>query len=112
MLAHLTDLEPEWIVVGEAPNARRRDASLTAETAQGIVFLCPQCFAKNGGPVGTHSVMLWFRDRGVPKGHEPGPGRWAVEGRGFEDLTLHPSVDLSKGIPGEWHGWIKNGVAT
>ncbi len=24
------------------------------------------CWAKNGGPVGTHVVLAWFRGRGVP----------------------------------------------
>lgn len=110
----LIDLEPEWVRDGDAPGTRQRDASLTIDTSQGVMFLCPKCFEKNGGPVGTHSVLTWFRGRGVEPERRPGPGRWTVTGTGFEDLTLQPSVDLTAGgrHPDEWHGWISNGVAT
>lgn len=36
------------------------------EEAQGVRFLCPKCFAANGGKVGTHRVVCWSRSRGVP----------------------------------------------
>lgn len=83
--------------------------SLTIANAQGILFLCPACFKKNGGPVGTESVLCWFRDRGVPPEAEPGPGRWVASGTGFDDLTLSPSVNVDNE---HWHGWVKNGEVT
>lgn len=110
----LVDLDPEWVIVGSTPNAIRRDADLTIATAQGVLFLDPVEFAKNGGEVGTSSVLCWFRNRGVPDDEAPGPGRWDVTGSDFSDLTLSPSVDLSCGgkHPGGWHGWVQNGEVT
>lgn len=110
----LTDLEPEWVVTGGSPNSLKRDNELTIATAQGVLFLDPVEFAKNGGPVGTSSVLCWFRNRGVSDDEKPAPGRWDVSGTGFADLTLNPSVDCSCGgkHPGAWHGWVKNGEVT
>ncbi len=79
--------------------------------AQGIRFLCPKCFRANNGPVGTHSVICWFRDRYVPDDADPRPGRWQVIGTGYHDLTLHPSI-LLPGSGCQWHGYITNGQAT
>lgn len=104
-LAKLTDLEPEWMRVGGS------DSPITAANAQGVMFLCPQCFAANSGPVGTHMVLCWFRGRGVPDDESPGPGRWMKTGSDFENLTLQPSVNL----PGDgckWHGYVTKGQAT
>jgi hypothetical protein len=78
--------------------------------AQGIRFLCPKCFEANGGAAGTHSVLCWFADKGVPADKSPGPARWPATGTGVEDITLTPSVLLLGGCG--WHGWIKNGVVT
>lgn len=110
----LTDLKPEWVRDSDIPGELHRDSELTIDSAQGILFLDPVEFAKNGGPVGTSSVLAWFRGRGVPDGKDPGPGRWTVSGTGFEDLTLNPSIDLTCGgkHPGRWHGWVKNGKVT
>jgi hypothetical protein len=81
------------------------------EDAQGITFLCPKCFSENGGAARTHSVICWWRDRGVPDDAHPGPGRWTVSGAGFADLSLSPSVHLTG--PGcGWHGFVTNGDAT
>lgn len=83
--------------------------------AQGIMFLCPQCFKANGGPVGTHAVMIAFEGRGVLD-HEgsrgtDGPTRWQVSGDSLENLTTTPSILLSP--PGcGWHGYLTNGEAT
>jgi hypothetical protein len=108
----LVDLEPAWVRLTE--NGYRHVDTIAE--AQGILFLCPQCFTKNGGPVGTHAVLCWSRSRGVPDGVTPGPGRWMLAGTSFEDLTLDGdppgqprSVDLGAG---EWHGHITNGEVT
>jgi Family of unknown function (DUF6527) len=119
----LVDLRPRWVFEFDPANGSMREAhdvntplldddddrdlpTVTAAQAQGVIFLCPACFAKNNGPVGTESVLCWFRGRGVPDNAEPGPGRWAVTGGGFRDLTLTPSVNVQNG---HWHGFITNG---
>jgi hypothetical protein len=66
---------------------------------------------KNNGPIGTHSVLCWFKGRGVPDDEFSGPGRWDVSGTGFEDLTLIPSVHLT-GEGCGWHGHVQNGEVT
>ena len=90
----------------------------TLEEAQGIKFLCPKCFEANGNSsVGTHGVVCWSRSRGVPDDAKPGPGRWKLDGNGYEDLTLNAdppnelrSVQLTSGCM--WHGGITNGEVT
>lgn len=56
------------------------------EEADGLLFLCPECFNRNGGPVGTHSFICW-RPR-VPQTTSPNPGRWELTGSGYADLSL------------------------
>lgn len=79
--------------------------------AQGIMFLCPLCFAKNGGPVGTHSVHVSFEGRNVPveagSNNDQGqPSRWnIIGGNGLDDLQLSPSI-YTKTSPCQWHGYI------
>jgi hypothetical protein len=80
--------------------------------AQGVSFLCPVCFQKNSGAVGTHSVICWSRSRGVPDDVQPGPGRWTLEGTGLADLTLNGdgssrSIALNGGCSA--HFFITNG---
>lgn len=84
------------------------------EGADGVCFLCPKCFAENGGSsVGVHSVICWFVGR-VPPELTPGPGRWNPSGTGLDDLTFVPpgatSVQLTGGGCG-WHGFVTNGNA-
>jgi len=122
----LTDLNPEWVYDFAESGSRRRAndshcfvvsddtedkdlAAISVTDAQGVLFLCPVCFVKNGGPIGTESVLCWFRDRGVPDAALPGPGRWQASGTSFADLTLSPSVNVDHE---HWHGWIKNGEVT
>lgn len=80
----------------------------TLAEANGIFFLCPKCYEAHGGPVGTHGVRVWFKDRGVPDEAVPQP-RWMVSGTGMDDLTLTPSVALNGGCG--WHGFVTNGGA-
>lgn len=87
----------------------------TLADAQGIWFLCPACFVKNGGAVGTHSVDVTFADRGATDdqgshNREGRPVRWRVSGIDFASLTLQPSIDLTPACT--WHGFITNGEVT
>lgn len=92
---------------GGAPALRRFLVHVDAVAkAQGVMLLCPGCYVKNGGEVGTHSIEVTFRDRGVPDhlgSHDRNgqPSRWAASGTGLRDLSLSPSVDC-----GCWHGFI------
>jgi hypothetical protein len=88
------------------------DVATLAES-DGVGFLCPKCFAENGGPVGTHYVICWFEDK-VPDDVYPGPGRWNPAGTSLDDLTFVPgkksqSVALIGGCA--WHGFVANGDA-
>lgn len=87
------------------------------EDAPGVEFLCPKCFAANGGKINTHGVICWSRSRGVPDSASPGPGRWKMEGSDYGDLTLNAdppgtarSVQLTGGCA--WHGFVTNGDIT
>lgn len=88
----------------------------TKAAAQGVQFLCPKCFAANGGPVGTHMVICWSRSLGVADDVRPGPGRWTFDGE-LSNLTINGdppgnarSVALGGGC--EWHGHVTAGDAT
>jgi hypothetical protein len=82
------------------------------EDAQGVMFLCPLCWRNNNGPVGTHMVICWDGQRGVPDDAFP-MGRWKMEGTSLEDLTLNSypgktrSVLLLAGC--RWHGFVTDG---
>ena len=111
----LADLQPALLsyVVGPDGVSWRRVEDLAA--AQGLKFLCPACYAANGGPKGTHSVICWSRSRGVPDDAAPGPGRWVLAGSSLEDLSLWAepgqtrSIQLNGGC--NWHGYITDGRA-
>jgi hypothetical protein len=112
----LTDLDPQFLRYIGGPHERWNYVN-DIEEAQGIWFLCPKCFAANNGPRGTHGVVCWSRSRGVPDEAEPGPGRWALAGTGYHDLSLEAdppskarSVDLGDKGCG-WHGFITKGEA-
>src|ERR1700674_2991646 len=112
----LTDLDPAFLrYEPEGDQIIMRRVDVIAE-AQGVSFLCPKCFAANGGPRGAHAVICWSRSRGTPEDARPGPGRWALDGTGFPDLTLgadppnsSSSVQLTGGC--NWHGHVIDGEA-
>jgi hypothetical protein len=113
----LTDLEPEFLTWYVEDGRIYHGHVRTIGEAQGVMFLCPKCFAANNGPVGTHRVICWSRSRGVPDDANPQPGRWALDGTGLDDLTLNGdppgqarSVQLLGGC--NWHGHITNGEVT
>ncbi len=80
----LTDLEPRFLTVN--PATKIMTEVDTISVAEGISFLCPKCFKKNNGRIGTHQVICW--EPGVPQTVWPTPGRWIMKGLGFSDLTL------------------------
>lgn len=97
----LADLSPQF--VRWLPGDKLQDVDTLAE-ASGLMLDCPVCKGAKG-----HSVLAYFRDRGVPVDVKPGPGRWVVSGTSLADLTLSPSVDCGAGC---WHGFITNGDVT
>ncbi len=107
----LTELEPQFLRYELLEGKETHRYVDTLADAQGVMFLCPQCWKKNNGPVGTHSVLCWFVGRRVPDHVFPRPGRWHVSGTGYDDLTLQPSVFLT-GQGCGWHGFVTNGVVT
>ena len=99
----LSDLQPTFIRVA-APTGTD-----VLSNAQGMRMLCPRCFRRKNGPVGVHSVELYFANRGVPEAAGDAlcrPRRWVVRGTGFSDLSLRPEI----GIPScGYSGLITNG---
>lgn len=69
--------------------AWRFDPPVPLAEADGVEFLCPECFQKNGGRVGTHICICWFRGKVGPEEY-PAPGRWTPSGQGIDDLTFMP----------------------
>lgn len=87
----------------------------TVGEADQILFLCPLCFAKNGGPKGTHSVLVTLAGRNIPddvgsRDADGKPSRWNASGTSIDDLVLTPSILLdAKRAPNEgchWHGFV------
>lgn len=91
--------------------------------ADGIMFLCPKCFAADGR--NSHSVICWFDGR-VPDDLSPGPGRWVPDPKstGLDDLTfiatdkrplksVYLNAKSAEGRPlgCQWHGFVKDGSA-
>lgn len=99
----LLDLEPQFLTTSDGRHLGKVDS---LSLAQGIKFLCPFHFNENSGKVGTHQVLVWFSDRGVPPSAEP-HYRWKVSGTGYDDLSISPSIDL--GFK-DWHGWVDSGM--
>lgn len=102
----LADLEARFIKIEDERTHRYVD---TLPEADGVMFLCPTCFAANGGSVGTHSMICW-RPR-VGQEHSPRPGRWEFEGSGLADLTLvagSSSVLLNGGCNA--HFFVRSGA--
>lgn len=118
-IMRLTALEPQFLVAfpqaGGGYSLRHVD---TLAAAMGLWFLCPRCFENNRGPVGTHMIACWSKERGAPDDVFPVPGRWRIEGTGFHDLTLNaepPEVRRSVHLTGEGcgaHFTIQNGEVT
>lgn len=115
-MMRLTELAPQFLRYEKRADGVFLPYVDRIEEAQGISFLCPVCFAKNGGPVGTHGVICWSSSRGVPDDATPGPGRWRLEGTGYGDLSLmeEPGKSRSVLLMGGcgWHGFVTAGEVT
>jgi hypothetical protein len=86
----------------------------TLAEADSVMFLCPACFAKNSGPIGTHGIRVDFEGRSVPdeyciRNSEGNPVRWNATGTSIGDLSLTPSILLLHDCA--WHGFVTNGDA-
>lgn len=111
----LTDLEPQFIRYETSDHEYLRHVDTLTE-AQGIQFLCPVCFVKNSGPIGTHAIEVSFSGRGVADhqgshNREGKPSRWSVNGTGYDNLSTQPSILIDPALPAcaGWHGFITNG---
>jgi hypothetical protein len=104
----LSELQPKFLKVETDVLRRYVD---TIQEADGIIFLCPVCWKKNKGPVGTESIICWKPS--VPQTVGPKGGRWNLVGTGFHDLSLvagSSSILIRNADKSEhWHGLIKNG---
>lgn len=101
----LSELEPEFLHITDGVTDHRHN---DINKADGIMFLCPVCFIKNKGPVGTHSIICWQPH--VPQDRNPKPGRWSFKGTNYEDLSLvagSSSILLQGGCNA--HFFIRNG---
>ena len=87
-------LEPEFVKRGEGHSF----SVCSREEAEGVLFLCPRCFLTNNGPIGTHSILCWAPV--VPAEYGEGPGRWALRGNSFDDLSLDASPQTSIHLTG------------
>jgi hypothetical protein len=102
----LLDLHPTFL---QATGLKAWRNDVPRAEANGIRFLCPKCFAANGGAEGTHSVICW--SPGAPVDIRPAPGRWRLEGSGFGDLSLvagSSSVQLLGGC--DAHFYVDGGL--
>ena len=89
----LTDLEPTFLRYENRGDQHIYHHRVeTVAEAHGVLFLCPKCFLANGGAKGTHAILCWSRSAGTPETAKPLPGRWALAGTSFEDLTLNGDV--------------------
>jgi len=70
---NLDDLDPHFLKFIDEKTHQRIDSIAEAD---GIIFLCPKCFAANNGEVNTHSVICWHPR--VPQNGSLQPGRWEL----------------------------------
>lgn len=111
----LTELEPQ-LVRYETKDHEFLVHVASLSEAQGVQFLCPSCFMKNGGATGTHLIEVSFAEKGVrdnqgSHNREGKPSRWSVRGGDISSITLQPSIliDADKPACEGWHGHITNG---
>lgn len=105
----LSDLEPDFLSIESEGHYRIHHDIARAD---GVQFLCPVCFTKNGGAVGTHYIVCWQPH--VPQTVSPTPGRWNLQGTGYDDLTLvaASSSVLLPTSPCRAHFFVRSGEIT
>jgi hypothetical protein len=111
-LSQLPIMQLKYIQWGGFPTTVWRTVESFAE-ADRVSFLCPACYEKNGGKIGTHRVAVDFEGRSTPDeacvhNSEGQPVRWTASGTCIEDLTLSPSIAIIGGCA--WHGLVENGA--
>lgn len=102
----LTELDAVFI---KRVDAKTTHAVQRKQDADGVLFLCPKCFADNQGPIGTHGIKCW--EPHVPQDTPPTPGRWEMLGNDLNDLTLtasSSSIALTGGCRA--HFYVRNGA--
>lgn len=101
----LIDLSPRFVryvpYKHDAGRHYEEEIETTIANAQGISF---------DEPTKGCRLVIPFRNRGVPPDVNGGQQWDVVSGTAFADLTLSPSIDVSK--YGLWHGFITNGEVT
>jgi len=104
----LTDLEPKFVHLVDPITSLMND---DMQGADGLLFLCPVCMANNRmDDRGVHSILCWTPS--VPPSMSPGPGRWRIEGTGYDDLSLvagSSSVFLSGAGGCQAHFFVRHG---
>lgn len=102
-------LEPKFLKREDERTSRDLGPS-DAQKADGLMFICPLCYANNGmRRPGVHSVLCWKPS--VEAGVQPGPGRWDFRGEGIHNLSLvagSSSIHLTGPGCGA-HFFIENG---
>lgn len=73
--------------------------------ANGVTFLCPGCFQKNNGPVGTHTIVVW--NKRCPD--DISKVKWDFTGDTLDSLTITPSIDTRTTPTCSAHFWVKHG---
>jgi hypothetical protein len=79
-----TDLDACWLK--RVPHGFQH-VGVPRSEADGVMFLCPVCYAEQGSNFGVHFVICWFVGR-VPDDETPGPGRWHPDGDTLDTLTF------------------------
>ena len=93
-------------VAGRPGVSRHGDGERPAD-CHGLHFLCPVCWIKNSGPVGTHAIHCLTP--AAPADMRPLPGRWEIVGDTFDTLSLigansgSDSVLLTGGCRAHFH---------
>jgi hypothetical protein len=106
MTIDLQELQPQML---KATSKKEWATHGDFATADGVVCLCPKCYAANrGSPRGVHSIICWQPT--VSPEMEPGPGRWLFVGSSLADVTFvagSSSVKLNGNC--EAHFFVRNG---
>jgi hypothetical protein len=110
----LLELDAEFVTYHKSETGQVSHGKVDKiEDAQGVMFLCPLCWRTNNGPRGTHMVLCWDGERGVPADAFPFPGRWKMVGTGLHDLTLDASPGKTRSVlltaGCRWHGFVTDG---